>query len=828
MYYCHTQAKVLYLPFQNKNYSNQMKISYNLLKQFITIDKPSEVVGQILTDLGLEVEGVETFESIKGGLKGVVIGLVESCEKHPDADKLNLTLVDIGSEKLPIVCGAPNVAVGQKVAVATIGTILYAENGESFTIKKGKIRGQESHGMLCSEKELGLGNGSDGIMVLDTKLPVGTPLAKLFDIANDEVFEIGLTPNRADAMSHLGVARDLKAYLNVHENSVKFNTPSTNNYNVEKRTLKIDVDILNKDKCFRYCGITIVNVTVKPSPNWLKNYLLAIGITPKNNIVDATNFVMHELGQPLHAFDADKIKGKIIVKTCAKGTKFVTLDDVERELHEDDLMICDEIGPLCIAGVLGGKKSGVSENTKNIFLESAYFEPVTVRKSAKRHAIHTDASFRFERGIDINQTDYVLKRVAVLIQEIAGGDLSSDLIEVYPTKIEDFKLVLNLQKVHHLIGEELPIETIKNILTALEIKINSISDTSLGLVIPSYRVDVQRDVDVIEEILRVYGYNKIKFNKKVNATLTNSPRTEDYKIQNIIANQLVSFGFNEMMNNSLSKLAYNDLLPFIETDENVKIINPLSNDLSQMRQTMVFSGLEVISHNINRKNPRLKLFEFGKTYHKKLHGNEEQKHLSLFQTGSKKSEYWQLKEEKADFFEFKGYIESILKRLNIVPTNFVPIQNELFSEGLSFMKDETEWLNIGLINKKLLKTFDIKQDVFYADFNWQVIVKSLSTKIKFEDLSKFPGVRRDLSLLLDEKISFNELQKLAFQTEKNCLKEVNLFDVYTGNNLPSGKKSYALSFIIEDKTQTLTDEKTEQIMAKITEKIKSTYQAELR
>jgi phenylalanyl-tRNA synthetase beta chain len=805
-----------------------MKISYNLLKQFISIDKPAEEVGQILTDLGLEVEGIEPFESIKGGLKGVVLGLVESCEKHPDADKLKLTIVDIGSEKLAIVCGAPNVAVGQKVAVATIGTVLYTENGDNFTIKKGKIRGQDSHGMLCSENELGLGIGSDGIMVLETKLPVGTPLAKLFDIASDQVFEIGLTPNRADAMSHLGVARDLKAYLNVHESPVKFDTPSTTSYNVEKRTLKIDVDILNKEKCFRYCGITISNITVKESPNWLKNYLQAIGLTPKNNVVDATNFVMHELGQPLHAFDADKIKGKITVKTCQKGTKFITLDDVERELNEEDLMICDDNGPLCMAGVLGGKNSGVSETTKNIFLESAYFEPVTIRKSAKRHGIHTDASFRFERGIDITQTDYALKRAAVLIQEIAGGDLSSDLIEVYPTKIDDFNLVLNLQKVNELIGEELPEETIKRILTALEIKINSISDTSLGLVIPSYRVDVQREVDVIEEILRVYGYNAIKFSKKVNATLTNSPRTEDYKIQNIIANQLVSLGFNEMMNNSLTKQSYDALLPLIETNEAVKIINPLSIDLSQMRQTLVFSGLEVISHNINRKNSRLKLFEFGKTYHKKLHGFEEQKHLSLFQTGLKKSEYWQSKDEKADFFEFKGYIESLLKRLNIVPTVFVPIQNDLFSEGLAFMKGETEWLTIGLINKKLLKAFDIKQDVFYADFNWQIILKNLSTKLKFEDLAKFPEVRRDLSLLLDEKVTFNDLKNLAFQAEKVCLKEVNLFDVYTGDNLPAGKKSYAISFIIQDKLQTMTDEKTEQIMAKITESIKSTYQAELR
>lgn len=805
-----------------------MKISFKLLKQFIEVNKTSEEVSEILTDLGLEVEGVETFESVKGGLKGLVLGEVLTCEKHPDADKLKLTTVNIGTEILQIVCGAPNVSVAQKVAVATIGTVLYTENGESFTIKKGKIRGQESHGMLCSEKEIGLGEATDGILIIETNKPIGSPLAEVFELTSDEVFEIGLTPNRADAMSHMGVARDLKAYINVHESPIKFFTPSISKYKVEKRTLKIDVDIENSQKCFRYCGITISGITVKSSPDWLKNYLLAIGITPKNNIVDATNFVMHELGQPLHAFDANKIKGKITVKTCAQDTPFITLDDVERKLHEEDLMICDDLGPLCMAGVLGGKNSGISEETKNIFLESAYFDPVSIRKSSKRHSIHTDASFRFERGIDISQTEFALKRAAVLIQEIAGGDLSSDLIDVYPKKIEDFPIILNLQKVHQFIGEELSKETIKSILSALEIKINSVSDTSLGIIVPNYRVDVQRDVDVIEEILRVYGYNKIKFSKKINATLINSPRTADYRLQNIIANQLASLGFNEMMNNSLTKSSYSEVISSINTDESVNIINPLSNDLSKMRQTLLFSGLEVISHNLNRKNNDLKIFEFGKSYHKKLHGFEEQKHLTLFQTGNKKAEYWQSKAEKSELFQFKGYIEAILSRLNIVPTTFKSIQNDVYSEGIAFMKGETEWLTIGLINSKLLKKFDIKQDVFYAEINWDFIMKNVSTKIIFNELTKYPEVRRDLSLLIADETSFEDLKQLAFQTEKNCLKEVNLFDVYTGNNLPDGKKSYAMSFIIQDKSQTLTDEKTDQIMNKIIGKFQSTFEAQLR
>ncbi|MBP8066425.1 MAG: phenylalanine--tRNA ligase subunit beta, partial [Flavobacterium sp.] len=549
-----------------------MRISYNWLKQFIKLDWNSEDTSALLTDLGLEVEGVDKYESLKGGLEGVVVGHVLTCVQHSNADKLRVTTVDIGAEApVQIVCGAPNVAVGQKVPVATIGTKLYDKEGNAFEIKKGKIRGEESHGMICAEDELGLGESHDGIMVLDEKLVPGTPASKVFNIETDEVFEIGLTPNRADAMSHWGVARDLRAGLiQKGINHSELMTPSVSKFKVEKRTLKIDVKVEDSKLAPRYCGVTISGITVKPSPSWLQNRLKAIGLTPKNNIVDVTNYVLHELGQPLHAFDAAKIKGnKVIVKTMPAGTKFVTLDEVERTLHEEDLMICDENGPMCIAGVFGGKNSGVTENTTAIFLESAYFNPVSVRKTAKRHTLSTDASFRFERGIDPTITEYALKRAALLIQEVAGGEITSDLIDLYPKKIEDFSVLLNFNNVNKIIGQEIPKETIKKILVSLDIKVNSVSDAGLGLVIPAYRVDVQREIDVIEEILRIYGYNNINFTTKLNASISNSSRTEDYKVQNIIANQLVSLGFNEMMANSLTSPEYVSLSEKLKEEFNV-------------------------------------------------------------------------------------------------------------------------------------------------------------------------------------------------------------------------------------------------------------------
>ena len=808
-----------------------MRISYNWLKQFIKLDWNSEDTSALLTDLGLEVEGVDKYESLKGGLEGVVVGHVLTCVQHSNADKLRVTTVDIGAEApVQIVCGAPNVAVGQKVPVATIGTKLYDKEGNAFEIKKGKIRGEESHGMICAEDELGLGESHDGIMVLDEKLVPGTPASKVFNIETDEVFEIGLTPNRADAMSHWGVARDLRAGLiQKGINHSELMTPSVSKFKVEKRTLKIDVKVEDSKLAPRYCGVTISGITVKPSPSWLQNRLKAIGLTPKNNIVDVTNYVLHELGQPLHAFDAAKIKGnKVIVKTMPAGTKFVTLDEVERTLHEEDLMICDENGPMCIAGVFGGKNSGVTENTTAIFLESAYFNPVSVRKTAKRHTLSTDASFRFERGIDPTITEYALKRAALLIQEVAGGEITSDLIDLYPKKIEDFSVLLNFNNVNKIIGQEIPKETIKKILVSLDIKVNSVSDAGLGLVIPAYRVDVQREIDVIEEILRIYGYNNINFTTKLNASISNSSRTEDYKVQNIIANQLVSLGFNEMMANSLTSPEYVSLSEKLKEEFNVLMLNPLSNDLSAMRQSLLFSGLEAVSYNINRKNSDLKLFEFGKSYHKMPSGYEEHKHLTLFVTGNRLMESWTSAEKPSDFFLFKGYINTILSRLGITKTITKPLENDVFAEGIRLNVGTETILEMGTVKKSILKHFDIKQEVLFADFNWDNLLKLVTTKIKFVEIPKYPEVRRDLALLVDTNIQFEQIYSIAKQTEKSLLKDVNLFDVYQGNNLPEGKKSYAVSFTLQDTSKTLTDVQIDKIMSKLQQSFENEIGATLR
>ncbi|MCL9770486.1 phenylalanine--tRNA ligase subunit beta [Flavobacterium sp. HXWNR69] len=809
-----------------------MRISYNWLKQFIKTDLKTEEIADILTDLGLEVEGVDTYESLKGGLHGVVIGHVLTCEKHPDADKLKITTVDLGDGNAPvqIVCGAPNVAVGQKVPVATIGTKLFDKDGNAFEIKKGKIRGQESHGMICAEDELGLGDNHDGIMILNEDLKPGTPASKVFEIETDKVFEIGLTPNRADAMSHMGVARDLRAGLSQKGTTSELITPSVSKFKVEKRTLKIDVKVENEKLVPRYCGVTISGVTVKSSPNWLQNRLKAIGLTPKNNIVDVTNYVLHELGQPLHAFDAAQIKGnKVIVKTVPAGTKFVTLDDIERTLHEEDLMICDESGPMCIAGVFGGKTSGVSEKTQAIFLESAYFNPVSVRKTAKRHTLSTDASFRFERGIDPSITEYALKRAALLIQEVAGGEITSDIVDIYPKKIEDFSVFIHFNKVNKIIGEEIKPETIKKILASLDIKVNSITEAGLGLTIPSYRVDVTREIDVIEEILRVYGYNNIKIPSKVNATTANSSRTEEYKVQNIIANQLCSLGFNEMMANSLTTPDYVKLSENLKEEFNVMMLNPLSSDLSSMRQSLLFSGLEAVSFNINRKRSDLKFFEFGKSYHKMPGGYDENKHLTLLVTGNRQNESWTNAQSKSDFFLFKGYVNTILSRLGLDKKVIsLPFENDVFAEGLALAVGKEVIVEFGTVKKSILKYFDIKQEVLYADFAWDKIQKYVSNKIKFTDIPKYPEVRRDLALLLDENVKFEQIYTIAKQTEKGLLKDVNLFDVYQGNNLPEGKKSYAVSFILQDDSKTLTDTQIDKIMSKLQGNFETQLGASLR
>ncbi|WP_292949399.1 phenylalanine--tRNA ligase subunit beta [Olleya sp. UBA1516] len=809
-----------------------MKISYNWIKQFIKIDWTPEQTSELLTDLGLEVEGLDLYQSVKGGLEGVVVGEVLTCVQHSNADKLKVTTVNIGQDQpVQIVCGAPNVAAGQKVPVATIGTTLYTEEGEAWTIKKGKIRGEESHGMICAEDELGLGKSHDGILVLPEDTVVGTPCADLFEVENDQVFEIGLTPNRADAMSHFGTARDLKAGLQQKGINVELITPSVSAYHVDSRTLKIDVDVLNKELAPRYCGVTISGLKVETSPEWLQNRLKAIGLSPINNVVDITNYVLHDLGQPLHAFDASKITGnKVEVKTLPTGTKFTTLDGVERELHEDDLMICNAEKPMCIAGVFGGIDSGVTEHTTNIFLESAYFNPVSVRKTAKRHGLNTDASFRFERGIDPKITEYALKRAALLIQEIAGGEITSDIADIYPNKIEDFQVRLSFDKVTKLIGQEIPTETIKSILTSLDIKINSVTETGLGLTIPAFRNDVTREADVIEEILRVYGYNNIETSSKLNASISNASRFEDYKLQNVVGNQLAAQGWFEIMANSLTSANYLKLTEQLKAEDNVEMLNPLSQDLGVMRQTLLFSGLEALSHNINRRQTNLKFFEFGKTYHDYNGTREEYKHLSLLVTGFKTEENWSnAPQVKTNFFYLKGVIASVLERLGITRYQESATTNDVFSEGLQLSIGRDTLVNFGVLKSKIAKHFDITQDVFYADFNWDTIIEvAKRNKIKFTAIPKYPEVRRDFALLLDQNVTFDSLQAIAKKTEKQLLKKVNLFDVYQGKNLPEGKKSYAVSFTFMDERQTLTDKVVDKIMNKLQNNFEKQLGAELR
>jgi phenylalanyl-tRNA synthetase beta chain len=808
-----------------------MKISYNWLKQFLKLDWEAEKTGELLTNLGLEVEGISQFESVPGSLEGIVVGHVLSCVKHPDADRLKLTRVDIGLEKpVQIVCGAPNVAEGQMVPVATIGSTLYTNAGETLKIKKGKIRGIESHGMICAEDELGLGDNHDGILILSEGLIPGTAFSEIFKIEKDEVFEIGLTPNRADAMSHHGVARDLKAGLIQRDIHTELITPSVSNFNVENRSLKIDVSVENNNLAPRYCGVTLSNLIVQPSPDWLKNRLRAIGLSPINNVVDATNYVLHELGQPLHAFDADRIQGKkIIVKTLPSGTKFMTLDGEERILNEEDLMICDGEKPMCIAGVFGGINTGVTENTKSIFLESAYFDPVSIRKTAKRHGLNTDASFRFERGVDINNVEYCLRRAALLIREIAGGDITSDIIDLYPRKKDDYQVFLSFEKIETLIGQKIPADTIKSILASLDIKVKNSTESGLGLLIPFYRVDVQREVDVIEEILRVYGYNNIDSKEKLNASIASSSKFEDHKLEKLVGDLLASRGFYEILTNSLTTPDYDKLLDNDSEESRVSILNPLSTDLSVLRQNMLFNVLETVSYNINRKKQNLNFFEFGKTYQHTKSKYVESKHLSLIVTGIRNENSWISPAKPTDFYYLKAAVELVLERLGISTYESFSKQNDIFLEGLNLKKNKTELVSFGMIQKAILKEFDIKQDVFYADFNWDALSEIIGkNEIIFEKISRFPEVKRDLALLLDTGISFDEIKTIAYDTERNLLKSITLFDVYTGKNLPPEKKSYALGFTLGDPRKTLTDKQIDKVMKKLQQRFEKELGAELR
>ena len=810
-----------------------MKISYNWLKQFIDIDWEAEKTGELLTDLGLEVEGIEKFETIKGGLKGVITGKVLEVVKHPNADKLSITKVDLGDgQPVQIVCGAPNVAAGQIVPVATIGTVLYDDQNKEFKIKKGKIRGELSYGMICAEDELGLGDSHDGIMVLDNKTKVGQALSEVFDIETDTVFEIGLTPNRGDAMSHLGVARDLKAGL-AHQNiNVNFNTPSVSKFNIDSKTRPIQIEIEDKDKCPRYVGITIKDIKVGPSPDWIQNRLKAIGLSPINNIVDITNYVMHELGQPLHAFDAEKIHGhKIMVKTATPGDKLVTLDGVERALHPDDLVIYNEKSPMVIAGVFGGIDSGITEETTEIFLESAYFDPVTVRKAAKRHGLNTDSSFRFERGIDPEITDFALKRAVTLIKEYADAQIVTDIIDIYPHQIEPHNISLSYQYLNTLVGNKIEKNIIKNILASLEIKIASETDNGLNLIVPPYRVDVTRPADIVEEILRVYGYNNIDYSTKINASVEESNPFASYKIENIIAELLRSNGFTEIMSNSLTTPKYVDLSQNINADTTVNILNPLSQDLSVLRQSMLFSGLESVAFNMNHKQKDLKFFEFGKIYNQYGQGKYvEEKHLALLLTGNLQPENWLASAQVTDFYHIKGQVEAILKRFGIKNYRMKPSDNPDLIEAVIIEADRKKLVEIGQIKGQIKKQFSLNKAVYYADFYWDNLIEQIKkhAKVSYREIPKFPAVRRDLALEIDKNVTYKDLYDTAFDTERKLLIGVNLFDVYEGDKIAKGKKSYALSFILQDKFKTLNDKQIDKTMKKIYQNYEKKFSAKLR
>ena len=808
-----------------------MKVSYSWIKEYLNVDLNAVDCAKALTDTGLEVEGIQEVESIKGGLKGLVIGNVLTCEQHPNADRLRKTTVTIGDETLEIVCGAPNIAAGQNVVVATVGTILYDDKGESFKIKKGKIRGEVSLGMICGSDEIGMGGAHDGIMVLDENAKPGTPASEYFKLESDTVFEIGLTPNRSDAMGHMGVALDLRAGMAAQGVSLDLCKPSVEAFAVDNTDLSIYVTVEDNELCPRYAGLTISGLKVEESPEWLRRRLEAIGLSPINNIVDSTNYVLHETGNPLHAFDASKIKGnKIIVKTLAKDTEFITLDAQERKLDSGDLMICNDQEPMCIAGVFGGADSGVSENTTSIFLEAAFFNPVSVRKTAKRHALNTDASFRFERTVNPNTVIWALKRAALLIKEIAGGTISSEITDIYPNPIENFIIDFTYDKCDRLIGDVIDRKTIKSILANLEIEILEENADSLKLSVPPYRADVQREVDVIEEILRIYGYNNIGMSGRINASLSIAPKPDAHKIQERISDLLSSNGFHESMCNSLTKASYTDGIDSLTKDSQVVLLNPLSQDLNAMRQTLLFGGLEGLAYNINRKVPNVLLYEFGKTYNR--YGDEyvEERRLALWLTGGKQEEGWNAKSDKVDFFHMRGLVEKILQKLGLNQgVSLSQTQTDLLSEAVVYKIRKKKVVELGMVRKSILKNFGIKQEVFYADLNWDAILEMLKNqKTSYKEVSKFPAVRRDLALLLDEQVTFTELEAIALRTDKHLLKEVKLFDVYQGDKLAKGKKSYALSFVFRDEEKTLTDKVVDKAILKIFKSLEHQLKAELR
>jgi len=807
-----------------------MKISYNWLKEYINIDLDANVVAKYLTDTGLEVEGIETVESVKGGLKGIVIGEVLTKDQHPNADRLSITTVDIGQENsLQIVCGAPNVEAGQKVPVATIGTVLYSGE-DSFKIKKGKIRGEVSEGMICAEDEIGLGDSHEGIMVLDANAKSGQAASEYFNIESDIVFEIGLTPNRSDAMSHIGVARDLAAVLHHNNIDCKLEFPDISSFK-EGSEKGFSIEVKDYKACPRYAGLNLENIKVSSSPDWLKKKLTSIGLTPINNVVDITNFVLHETGQPLHAFDASKIKNqKVIVQQLAENTKFTTLDEQERKLSSNDLIICNgDNEPMCLAGVFGGIDSGVSSSTTSIFLESAYFNPVSVRKTAKRHSLSTDASFRFERSVDPNLVIYALKRAANLLAEICGASISSNISDLYPEKINNTSLILNYDKVDSLIGEKIDRNQITSILKDLDIDVETENDTQIELSIPPYRIDVTREEDVIEEILRIYGYNNIGIPKQIKSSISYSKKPNSHDLQNTISDLLSSNGFSECMNNSLSKSSYSKLIDEIDEEKQITLLNPLSQELDGMRQSMLFSGLENISYNLNRKASDLSFYEFGNTYHLENGKYVENKKLILLSTGNESFENWDSPSKQKDFFWMKKRVEHILKRLGINNIKGKTSQFSYLDDAFSFSIKKDVVASFGSVSSPLLSKFGIKNEVLYAEIEWGLLTERLKhNNTKYREINKFPSVRRDLALLLDKDIAFSTLNNIAKQTENKLLKSVNLFDVYEGDKLPKGKKSYALSFALESSEKTLTDKEIDKVMSKLIESFEQKVGAEVR
>ncbi len=817
-----------------------MKIAYSWLKDYIDIDLAPEQLGDILTQTGLEVGGIEEVETVKGGLKGVVIGEVKTCVPHSNSDHLSVTTVDVGADELlPIVCGAPNVAAGQKVVVATVGTTLYDGDNE-FKIKKSKIRGEVSMGMICAEDEIGLGTSHDGIMVLDADAPVGTAAAKYFNISSDYVIEIDLTPNRIDGASLIGVARDLAAYLK-QKQAIDYKKPSVNAFKVDNTNAPIDVEIGTPEACPRYAGVTISGLTIQESPEWLKNRLRLIGLAPINNVVDITNYVLFETAQPLHAFDMAEVAGnKIVVKTVAEGTEFVTLDEEERKLDAKDLMICNETEPMCIGGVFGGAKSGVKNTTTSIFLESAWFDPVYIRKTARRHGLSTDASFRFERGTDPNGVIYALKRAALLIKEIAGGEISSEIVDIYPTPAQHFDVEVSFKNIKRLIGVEIPKAQIKNILGGLEIDVVAEDSEKLTLKVPPYRVDVQREADVIEEILRIYGYNTVEPEMHVNSTIQYSSKPNPENVINRISDYLTSNGFNEIWSNSLTKAGYYENLETYKADNTVAILNPLSQDLNAMRQSMLFGGLESISRNTKFQNADLKLYEFGNTYfynnievkNSPAEKYNEEMHLGIFISGNRSDENWNEKIQPTSFYTLKSYVEGILKMLgfNIDKLKVEGLQNDIFDDALDYQRgDGKSIVKFGYVNTNLVKNADLESAVFYADFDWDFVMAAIkNNKVAYTELPKFPAVRRDLALLVDESVSFGQLKQIAFKAEKKLLRKVDIFDVYRGKNLPAGKKSYALSFILRDDQKTLKDKAIDATMNRLINMYKREVNAELR